>query len=170
MLLAALGQKASLALKRADNCKALLSTRLPQIIKLFFYRSFPPKGCQSIYKLPLLSKTNVQVSFFLLLEKSQLKWNVTALQRHPDLQDPAPDLPVQLQVPPEELPALLQGGGSISFGQVNVQLTNTDEKRRTGACSLQQARRKTLQQHTTEDNTRTDFHSLLSLFTSLKLF
>lgn len=64
---------------------------------------------------------------------------------------------------------MVEGGGSIPFGQVNVQLTNTDEKRRTGACSLQQARRKTLEQYTTEDNTGTDFHSLLSLFTSLKL-
>lgn len=155
MLLAALGQKASLALKRADDQSTSLHKVTTNHKTIFFYRSFPPKGCQSIHKLPLLSKTNVQVSFFLLLEKSQLKWKVIALQRHPDLQDPAPDLPVQLQVPPEELPALVQGGGSIPFGQVNVQLTNTDEKRRTGACSLHQARRKTLQQHTTEDNTGT---------------
>lgn len=112
----------------------------------------------------------MQVSFFLLLEKSQLKWNVIALQWHTDLlPDPAPDLPVQLQVPPEELPALVQGGGSVPFGQVNIQLTNTDEKHRTGACSLQQARRKTLEQYTSEDKTGTYFHSLLSLFTSLKL-
>lgn len=93
-----------------------------------------------------------------------------ALQWRTDLlPHPAPDSPVQLQVPPEELPALVEGEGSIPFGQVNVLLTNTDEKRRTGACSLQQARRKTLQQYITEDNTGTGFYSLLSLFTSLKL-
>lgn len=72
MLLAALcGRKPDFLLKELMIAKhSFLSTKLPKIIKLgFFYRSFHPQGCYGIYKLPLLSNTDMQVSLSQLLKK-----------------------------------------------------------------------------------------------------
>lgn len=65
-------QKASLSLKRADDCKTLFS--LHKVTKnnkigFLFYRSFHPRGCSGIYKLPLQSNTDMQVSLSQLLKK-----------------------------------------------------------------------------------------------------
>lgn len=65
-------QKAWLSLKRADDCKTLFS--LHKVTKnnkigFLFYRSFHPRGCYGIYRLPLQSNTDMQVSLSQLLKK-----------------------------------------------------------------------------------------------------
>lgn len=63
-------QKAWLSLKRADDCKTLFSPQSYQNhIFFFFYRTFHPRECYGIYKLPLLSNTDMQVSLSQLLKK-----------------------------------------------------------------------------------------------------
>lgn len=72
MFLAALcGRKPDFPLKELMIAKhSFLSAKLPKIIKLFFfYRSFHPQGCCGIYKPPLLSNTDMQVSLSQLLKK-----------------------------------------------------------------------------------------------------
>lgn len=72
MLLAALcSRKPDFPLKELMIAKhSFLSTKLPKIIKLgVFYRSFHPQGCYGIYKLPLLSNTDMRVSLSQLLKK-----------------------------------------------------------------------------------------------------
>lgn len=184
MLLAALcGRKPDFPLKELMIAKnSFLSTKLPKIIKLgFFYRSFHPQGCYGIYKLPLLSNTDMQVSLSQLLKKEMSsKERDSSLMAH---SIPARSSSIRLArtAPGSTRGVVCFGGGRRKhsfltekcYSQLKEEKKNqtpNDEITQDWACCLQQTRQKALQQSTNEEDMVADFYNTCChSFTSLKL-
>lgn len=94
--------------------------------------------------------------------------------------DPAPShSPIQLRVPPEELPTLVEGEGTVTFDRQMLQLTKKREKQPTTTKNWWNTQdwglfspanqAKTSQQYINEDNEATNFYNMLLLLTSLRL-
>lgn len=181
MLLAALcSRKPDFPLKELMIAKhSFLSTKLPKIIKLgVFYRSFHPQGCYGIYKLPLLSNTDMRVSLSQLLKKE-----MSSKERDSSLMAlsiPARSSSIRLArtAPGSTRGVVCFGGGrrKHSFLTEKCYSQLKEEKNpnlkwwKDWACCLQQTRQKASQQCTNEEDTVADFYNTCChSFTSLKL-
>lgn len=184
MLLTALCvRKADFPLKELMIAKhSFLSTKLPKIIKsgFFFNRSFHPPRCDGIYKLPLLSNTDMQVSWSQLLKKEMSsKERDSSLMAH---SIPARSSSIRLaRTAPRSTRGVVCFGWrrrkhsfltEKCYSQLKKEQNKTpnDETTQDRACSLQQTGQKASQQCTNEEDTEADFYNTCChYFPSLKL-